>query len=487
MGRQALHQPLKPLCEKINSLTDSGNDISIITRLDTDGIASGSILLMALSRLGSRCCLRTISTLTSDIAQELKSEAHDFCIFLGLGSVDFEALQRYLNENWYIIDHIELEKKFGERNYNNQIINSWEYGLNGAQEICTGSMSYILATMLDKRNTDLSAIAVIAALGDRQDVGEKKTLTGVNSEILKTAQSLNMINAELDLLLYNSETIPVHESIARTSFPYIHGLTWNVKNAFSLIKNTGLKLTENGKWRVLPDFSAEEKNLIRDAIAKFIITSSSSSSIEVADHLLGFSYRLTREDNFGHLRDARDFANLLDACGRTGKAGLGVALCAGDRSMTLTEAEQIAENYFASLSKSIFTVFSEKWRFYDDGVSAVFVNGEGLITEGLLGSVSSLLASSPSLYGKLLFVRALNQENGGDSYNFSARKCVGSKSQLNMGILVKECSKSVGGSGGGIDGRAGCTIPASKLETFLSNVRGAISNSKDSKLTLGSA
>src|ERR671916_700971 len=126
MGRQALHQPLKPLCEKINSLTDSGNDISIITRLDTDGIASGSILLMALSRLGSRCCLRTISTLTSDIAQELKSDAHDFCIFLGLGSVDFEALQRYLNENWYIIDHVQCEKcLFADQKYRTQINRKW--------------------------------------------------------------------------------------------------------------------------------------------------------------------------------------------------------------------------------------------------------------------------------------------------------------------------------------------------------------------------
>lgn len=481
MGRQELHQPLKLLCEKINSLTDSGNDISIVTRLDTDGIASGSIIMTALSRLGSRCSLRTISTLTTDIVQELKSEVHDFCIFLGLGSAMVETLLRYLDENWTIIDHEELGNEHLDRNYDNQIINAWKFGCNGTQEICTGSMSYLLATLLDKRNTDLSALAVIASLGDRQDVGEKKTLVGVNYEILKTAESLNIINSEVDLLLYNSETIPVHESIARTTFPYIHGLTWNVNNAYSLIKNAGLKMKDNGKWRILSDFSAEEKNLIRDAIAKFIITSSTSSSIEVADHLLGFSYKLTREDNFGRLREARDFANLLDACGRIGKAGLGVALCMGDRNMTLTEAEQTAENYFATLSKSIFTVFSEKWRFYDDGVGSVFINGEGLITEGVLGSVSSLLASSPSLYGRLLFVRALSQEDGGNSYCFSARKCVGNKSQLNIGMLVKECSEPVGGSGGGDHTRAGCIIPSSKLEIFLSSIRGAISNKRQPK------
>jgi RecJ-like exonuclease len=390
-------------------------------------------------------------------------------------------MQRYLGENWIMIDHEEFGKEHTDWNYDYQIVNAWKYGFDGAREICTGSMSYLLSTMLDKKNTDLSALAVIAALGDRQDLGDKKTLTGINLDILKTAQSLNMINTELDLLLYNSETIPVHESIARTSSPYIHGLTWNVNNAYSLIKNTGIKMKDNGKWRVLPDFSPEEKNMIRDAIAKFIITSSNSSSIEVADHLLGFSYKLTKEDNRGHLRDARDFANLLDACGRIGKAGLGVALCMGDRSVTLTEAEQIAENYSSTLSKSLFTIFSEKWRFYDDGVNAVFVNGEGLITEELLGAVSSLLASSPSLYGRLVFARALSQHDGGNSYSFSARKCVGNKSHLNMGILMKECSNSVGGRGGGNDNRAGCVIPSSKLEVFLSNVRGVISNSKESE------
>ena len=483
MGRQELHRPLKILCEKINTLTDSGNEISIVTRQDTDGIASGSIILTALSRLGSRCSLRTISALTSEIIQEVKSEAHDFCILLGLGSATANVLQQYLGKNWTIIDHEEFSDENTDRNYDDQIINAWNYGFNGAREICTGSISYLLSTMLDKKNSDLSAIAVIAALGDRQDLGDKKMLTGINLEILKTAQSLSMINTELDLLLYNSETIPIHESIARTSSPYIHGLTWNVNNAYSLIKNTGIKIKDNGKWRVLPDFSPEEKNIIRDAIAKFIITSSNSSSIEVAEHLLGFSYRLTKEDSLGHLRDARDFANLLDACGRIGKAGLGVALCMGDRSITLTEAEQIAENYSATLSRSIFTIFSEKWRFYDDGVNAVFVNGEGLITGGLLGVVSSLLASSPSLYGRLVFVRALTQEDAGNSYSFSARKCVGNKSQLNMGVLMKECSNSIGGRGGGNDSRAGCVIPSYKLEDFLSIVRNVISNSKGAEFS----
>ncbi len=187
----------------------------------------------------------------------------------------------------------------------------------------------------------------------------------------------------------------------------------------------------DGLWRVLSDFTPEEKNIVRDAIAKFIITSSESKSIGIADNLLGYSYRLSKEDNRSILRDARDFVTLLEACGRIGKAGLGVALCMGDRGKMLTEAEQIVENYSATLKSSISAIFNEKWRYLDDGINTVFVNGEGLLSEGMLETVSTILSGSPSLFGRLLFVRALSQADRGDNYRFSARKCTGSKSQLN--------------------------------------------------------
>jgi single-stranded-DNA-specific exonuclease len=478
MGRQELYQPLELLCDKINSLTEAGNEVSVVTSLDPDGIASGSIILMALSRLGTRCSLRTVSALNTDIIQEIKSEARDFCILLGLGNAMVEVLHRHLGEKWVVIDHEEFENDHTNRDYDNQIINAWKYGLDGTREISAGGLSYILATMLDKKNKDLSAIAVIAALGDRQDLGDRKGLVGINSEILKTAQSLNLIDVKLDLLLCHSEIIPLHESLARTYFPYIHGLTWNVQNAYTVIRNTGLKMKDNGKWRVLSDFTLEEKNIIRDAIAKFIITSSDRSSIEVADNLLGYSYKLSKEDNQSFLRDARGFANLLDACGRLGKTGVGVALCMGDRSRMLTEAERIAEGYFATLNRYLSAIFNEKWRYLDDGISTVFINGEGLLAEEMLGAISSLLAGSPSLFRRLLFVRTLSQEDGGNSYRFSARKCVGNKSKLNVGHLMKECSKTVGGNGGGNDTAAGCIIPSSRLEMFLSSVRSVISNDR---------
>jgi hypothetical protein len=41
----------------------------------------------------------------------------------------------------------------------------------------------------------------------------------------------------------------------------------------------------------------------------------------------------------------------------------------GDRGKILTEAEQIVENYSATLKSSISAIFNEKWRYLDDGIN----------------------------------------------------------------------------------------------------------------------
>jgi RecJ-like exonuclease len=161
---------------------------------------------------------------------------------------------------------------------------------------------------------------------------------------------------------------------------------------------------------------------------------------------------------------------MLNACGRIRKAGVGVGICMGDRNTMLTEGEEIVSNYMTALRNYISAIFTEKWRLADDGRS-VFVNGEGVVTEVMLGAVSSLLSGSPTLAGRLLFVRTLTKDG---TYKFSSRKCIGCKSESNLGLIMRHCSESAGGIGGGHFAAAGCRIPSARLEDFLQNVRSAI-------------
>jgi single-stranded-DNA-specific exonuclease len=474
MSDKEIYQTLKAFCDKIEYMVENEKEISIISHLDADGIASGSILSSALARLGAKCAIRTVSDMTLNVLEQMRYENHDFYIITDLGGGMANEFNQALDNRWAIIDHHQIPEHEISIDDNNQILNAWKYGIDGGKEISAGGMAYMVATTLDRKNKNLSPIAIVSALADRQDQGEKKSLFGHNSEIVKTAQSLRLISMDLDLMLTGRETRPIHEALAYTAFPYIEGLTWATESCYALVKNAGIKMSKNGRWRVLSEISEDEKNIILNAIAEYVANSSKNKEVNIIDNLIGYTYTLINEDQRSLLRDAREFSTMLNACGRIRKAGVGIGICMGDRKDLLNEGEKIVTKYRTTLRNYISSIFVEKWRMIDNGKS-VFINGEGLLAEDMLGAISSLLSGSPTLGGRLVFVRTLTNDG---FYKFSCRKSLGSTSKSDLGLIMRYCSESVGGSGGGHSSAAGCRIPSARLEEFLSAVRNAILDAK---------
>jgi RecJ-like exonuclease len=468
-----LIQALKPFCEKLRTVVESGSEISIITHLDADGITSGSIMATALARMGARCSVRTVSDMNPATIERMRAEAHDFYVITDLGGGMAAQLRKALEDRWVVIDHHQIPEQEILTDDAGRVMNAWKFGIDGGTEVPAGGMAYMVASTLDRKNRDLSCIAVVSAVGDRQDQGDKRSFTGVNKEILETAKSMGLVNVDLDIMLTGRETRALHEALAFTSFPYIDGLTWNRDNCYTALKNAGIKLKDNGRWRVPAEFSQEEKSAILEAVAKFVATSGKTSS-SVIDDLIGYVYTLAGEDKRSQLRDAREFATLLIACGRIGRSGVGIAICMGDRNAMLTAGEEINTEYRTTLRNYISTIFAEKWRVSEDGKVA-FVNGDGLVAEDMLGAVSSLLSGSPTLAGRLVFVRSLAEDG---TYRFSSRKGLGSSSKANLGLVMRHCSEQVKGTGGGHSAAAGCRIPSIALDEFLSCLRAAINDQK---------
>ena len=475
MSDKEICQALKAFCDKIEFMVENEKEISIISHLDADGIASGSIICSALARLGAKCAVRTVSDMTLNVLEQMRSENHDFYIITDLGGGMANELNQALDDRWAIIDHHKIpEQGISIDDGNNQILNAWKYGIDGDKEISAGGMAYMVAITLDRKNKNLSPIAIVSALAERQDQGDKKSLFGLNSEIVKTAESLRLIRMDLDIMLTGRETRPIHEALAHTAFPYIEGLTWATESCYALIKNAGIKMSKDGRWRVLSEISQDEKNVILNAVSEFVVNSSKSKEVNMIDSLIGYTYTLINEDQRSLLRDAREFSTMLNACGRIRKAGVGIGICMGDRNNLLNEGEKILTKYRTTLRNYISSIFTEKWRMIDNGKS-VFINGEGLLAEDMLGAISSLLSGSPTLGGRLVFVRTLTNDG---FYKFSSRKSLGSTSKSDLGLIMRYCSESVGGSGGGHSLAAGCRIPSTRLEEFLSAVRNAILDAK---------
>jgi RecJ-like exonuclease len=418
--------------------------------------------------MGARYSVRAVSDMNSSVVENMKADGRDFYVITDLGGDWASNLRKALDNKWVIIDHHEITEEEILTDDEAQILNPWKFGIDGGKEVSAGGMAYMVASTLDLKNRDLSAIAVVSAVADRQDQGDKRSFFGLNAEILKTAQSLGLVSVDIDIILAGRETRTPHEALAYTLFHYIDGLTWNSEACYVLLKNAGIKLKDNGgRWRVLAEFSQEEKSAIVEAVAKFVGSSDKRLSEILLDDLIGYVYTLAREDKRSLLRDAREFSTMLNACGRIGRAGVGIALCMGDRNTALSTGEEIMSTYKMTLRNNISTIFSEKWRLADDG-KTTFVNGDGILEEAMLGAVSSLLSRSPSFRGRVLFVRTLTKDG---TYKFSSRKCLHCKSQANLGVIMRQCSKALNGAGGGHSAAAGCSIPSSALEDFIAGIK----------------
>ncbi len=458
------YEGLHNTADKIVHRIAQDNNIMVITHADADGIVAGSIIAKTLIRKNARFTLRTVSDMNNTLLDSIKGK-YDFYIITDLGAGFAKEFENRFKDNWVVIDHHQLpEEEFDNEN----VFNVWKYNMDGAKEACAGTLSYLIAEHIDSKNRDLSAIAIVSAIADRQDQGDKRSLIGLNSDIANTAKSLGLLNIDLDLMLIGRDTRPIHEALAYTSFPYIEGLTWNPSACLSLLTNAGLRLKDNGRWRVLSNLDNNEKRVIIEAIARFIALTPNASNI--IDDLIGYVYELTREDSRSMLRDAREFSTLLNACARIKQGGVGISICLGDRNSMLKEGEKILKEYRNRLRDYITILNNERWRLKDDN-NTVFVNGENLIAEDMLGAVSSLLSSSSSMKDRIIIVWTRTLEN---TYKFSSRKGVSNTSNVNLGIIMRNCSSNVNGSGGGHAPAAGARIPSDKLQEFLDCLKASI-------------
>jgi RecJ-like exonuclease len=454
---KTLDESLSFFKDKISDCIKSRKSISVTTHIDCDGLTSGSIITKALIRAGARCTVRTSKEFSKKVIDSLKKDSRDFHIITDLAGGFANNLDESLGENWIVLDHHQISEKEHD---NQKVINSWKYGIDGGTEICAGGMAYLAAMALDDKNSDLSAIAVVSALGDRQDQGERKSFIGKNYEIANIAKEEGLMDIDLDLLLVGRETRPLSDALAFTSQPFIEGITWNRDACLSLLSSSGIQLKDGGRWRVPAELNDEEKRLVIETITKF---TSGKNATEIMSELIGYTYTFPREDKRSFLRDGREFSTMLNSCGRISRSGVGIAVCMGDRNKILREAETILTDYRKMIREYMNILTNERWRV-SESKTCVMVNGEGIVPEMMTGTISSLIAGSPKNAGKIVILRTGGEEN---TIKFSSRKSFGCKSEINLSELMRTGAEKFDGVGGGHNAAAGAKITKDKLDGFL--------------------
>ena len=463
---RSLEESLSFFKDKVSDCIKTGKSISVTTHLDCDGLTSGSIITKALIRAGANCTVRTSKEFSKKVAESFKTDSRDFHIVTDLGGGFANDLNEAVGDNWIVLDHHQISE---EEKENQNVINAWNYGIDGGSEICAGGMAYLASVALDEKNSDLSSIAVVSALGDRQDQGERKSFIGKNFEIANTAKEEGLVDIDLDLLLVGRETRPLPDALAFTSQPFIEGLTWNRDTCLSLLNSSGIQLKDGGRWRVPAELNEEEKRQVIEAITKF---TSEKNSTEIASELIGYTYTFPREDKLSFLRDGREFSTMLNSCGRINRSGVGMAVCMGDRNKILREAETILTDYRKMIREYMNILSNERWRI-SESETCVMVNGEDIVPETMTGTISSLIAGSPKNMGKIIILRTKGEEN---TIKFSSRKSFSCKSDINLSEIMRKGAEKFDGIGGGHDAAAGAKITKDKLDEFLNYLEANVVN-----------
>ncbi len=454
---KSLDESLSFFKDKISDCIKTGKSISVTTHIDCDGLTSGSIITKALIRAGAKCTVRTSKEFSKKIAESFKTDSRDFHIITDLAGGFANTLDETLGDNWIVLDHHQIPE---EEKDNQNVINAWSYGIDGGTEICAGGMAYLASMALDERNSDLSAIAVVSALGDRQDQGERKSFTGKNFEIANIAKEQGLVEIDLDLLLVGRETRPLAEALAFTSQPFIEGLTWNRGACLTLLNSSGIQLKDEGRWRVPAELTEVEKRQVIESITKF---TSGKNATEIMSELIGYTYTFPREDRQSFLRDGREFSTMLNSCGRINRSGVGMAICMGDRNKILREGEIILTDYRKMIREYMNVLSNERWRI-SESETCVMVNGVDIVPETMTGTISSLIAGSPKNSGKIVILRTNGEEN---TIKFSSRKSFSCKSDINLSELMRTGAEKFDGIGGGHAAAAGAKITKDKLDEFL--------------------
>ncbi|MCS7096007.1 MAG: DHH family phosphoesterase [Nitrososphaerota archaeon] len=437
--------------------------IHVYSHLDADGIAAAGIIAKALNRLDARFRIRITQWLDEKSLDEIIAEKPHTVIFTDLGTEYVAQLRRKAPEIKVIaLDHHQVEERPAEVSDGSIYVNPHLFSIDGSRDISGSGVVYFVAKSMDPVNVDLAPIAIVGALGDLQDKYDQRMLGGLNRKIVDDAVDAGLLTVEKDLIFFGRETRPIHKALASTTSPYIPEISGAEDKSLAFLASLGIKPKEDDKWRALRDLSEDEKKKLCSALANHMLARGLHYEIS---NLIGHVYTLTREEPWTPTRDGREFAVLLNAAGRMGKPGLGIAICTGDRGSALEDAISILEEYRWTINKYLGWI-TEKPERLKELENIYLVYGEDFIDEKIIGAVSSILSTNLPNPEKPLIAYAKAKD--GEILKFSARTTDAVASRgVNLGKIMQIAAGKCLGKGGGHDVAAGAQVPVENVDAFI--------------------
>lgn len=457
---------MQGLVREAARLLRKANHVDIYSHIDPDGITSGAIASVALERLGVDHEVHFLKKLDTPTVEAIQDANPETVWFTDLGSGLFHLLT---NLRGVVTDHhvpsaveVPRHRRQDLRAYDTPApvhVNPHLVGADGSSEISSAGCAYLVARELSPESRDLAGIAVVGAVGDQQDRAQGR-LVGLNRQLVEDGVGAQVLEVVRDLRLFGRETRPLFKLLQYANDPPLPRLTEDEEACIVFFLELGIDLKAEGKWRRWIDLAPHERRRVASELVIMLLQKGYGHRL--ARRLVGEVYLLAREEPGTPLRDAKEFATLLNACGRYEAAEVGYRVCRGDRGAFYDRALALLKEHRGHIVTSLDVVD-------EVGIESLehlqFFHGGDRIRDTVVGIAAGMvLGSGQTKPGMPLF--AFAEAEDGVKVSARAPRNLLAKG-LDLAAVLREAAAAVGGEGGGHNVAAGATIPKGKEDEFL--------------------
>ncbi len=431
--------------------------VSLISHIDADGITSFSVISQALAREGipvTPIFVRQLEPMT--IPHIPKDDSLKVFTDLGSGQQGLLEEAEIDPENVVILDHHISQKAPNGTEYFE--VNSQFYGTD-YHKCSAAGVAYLVARRMNADNTDLSKLAIVGNVGDMM-ARETGRLTGIAHWIAEDAEAHGYLRIAQGLNCYGLSTRAIHLSLSNCDDPVIPGISGKPAKALDLLCRLGIYDNPSAA-RTFEELQTKELRLLSSIIAEQMLANGES-----VERLFVEQYFFLDEAEKTPLRNASEYATMLNACGRWAKPAIGAAVCAGDRGIHYREAEHMLRHH-----RSIIRELCEY--ILETGVSRIgpiqTINVGDRYPDTIVGIGAGMALSKLNTNQPILVLSEVTDEP--DYLKASMRTY---EKVLRRGVDLQEalCTASAefGGSGGGHNIAAGAYIPKGCEDDFIRRV-----------------
>ncbi len=442
----------------------ASDNVRIVSHLDADGICAAAIMINALQNEDIVYSTIIVPQLDRQIIMELNEESYSSYIFLDLGSGQLNDISRLMKgKKVLILDHHKPQESDNSNEAENKgniiHINPHYYGINGSKEISGSGVTYLFCREISKDKSSMPHLAVIGAIGDNQ---ESHGFTGINKEIEKEAIESGALSVKQSLRLFGSQTRPLYKLLEYCYNPFIPGVSGSESGSIEFLKSLNINPKAGKSWKMLAHLTDEElKRLIEGIILRRM-------NEEKPEEIVGPVYILNKEKD-GTFKDAREFSTLLNACGRMGKAALGIGACLGDENIkkkALAVLKEYKKEIISALSWLNESIKRKDSKNIYESKKFLIINGSYNIPATIAGTIASIITKSELVADKDFIVSMARTENNKTKVSIRANELKRKDSDVRE--IMKAIIELTGdGEFGGHKYAAGAMIDTEKESRFI--------------------